>query len=109
MMNKSSAWPEGSNDACGLLGAPMAIAASYINASMTWPSSGGWNQRERTNSESFLTTSLSPATMPYLEANQMMGCRKNLLQAPALASGASNTVTSALLSHMSRSALIGRL
>ena len=72
---------------------------------MMRPSSGGRNQRERTNSESFCRTSMSriAVSMPVLAAPQMNGLRNHLLQAPARASGASSTVTSALSSHRSRS------
>src|SRR5262245_16813236 len=79
-----------------------------MSASMTAPSSGGLNQRERTNNDSFLVNSSSPVTMPYLLASQMTGFMNHLLQLPALASGASSMATSAFSSHLSRSALIGR-
>ncbi len=77
---------------------------------MMRPSSGGLNQRERTNSESFWRTSRSAIapSMPVFAAPQMNGFRNHLLQAPARASGDSSTVTSALSSHRSRSASIGR-
>ena len=77
---------------------------------MTRPSSGGLNQRERTNSESFWRTSRSliDRNLPVLAAAQMNGFRNHLLQVPARASGDSSTETSALSSHRSRSAPIGR-
>ena len=48
------------------------------------------------------------SNMPVLAAPQMNGWRNHLLQAPARASGASRTDTSALSSQSSRSASIGR-
>ena len=88
----------------------MATTASYIRPAMIRPSSGGLNQRERTNSESFWRTSRSmiERKRPILEAAQMNGVRNHLLQVPARASADSSTETSALSSHKARSASIGR-
>ena len=101
--NRSSEWPEGSSDARALFGTPMEVTASYIRAAMIRPSSGGLNQRERTNSESFWRTSRSAIerNLPVFEAAQMNGVRNHLLQVPARASGDSSTETSALSSQRS--------
>ncbi len=71
---------------------------------MMWPSSGGRNQRERTSSDSFWRTSrsLMAPSMPVLAAPHRNGFRNHLLQTPALVSGESSTVTSALSSQRSR-------
>ena len=50
-------WPDGSNDAVRLSGSPIDVTASYISSAMRSPSSGGLNQRERTNSDSLRRTS----------------------------------------------------
>ena len=91
-------------------GAPIEVTASYIRPAMMRPSSGGRNQRERTNSDSFWRTSKSliARSMPVVAAPQITGLRNHLLQAPARVSGDSRTDTSALSSQRSRSAPIGR-
>ena len=93
-----------------LSGAPIEVTASYIRPAMMRPSSGGRNQRERTNSDSFCRTSRSriAPSMPVLAAPHRNGLRNHLLQAPARVSGDSSTVTSALSSHRSRIGSIGR-
>jgi hypothetical protein len=108
--NKSSDWPEGSSEARALLGAPMDITASYMRPAMTRPSSGGLNQRERTNSESFCRTSMSVIArkLAVRAIAHRKGLRNHLLQVPARASGASRTATSAFSSHRLRSAPMGR-
>ena len=82
-------------------GAPIEVTASYIRPAMMRPSSGGRNQRERTNSESFWRTSMSliARSMPVFAAPQRNGLRNHLLQTPARVSGDSSTETSALSSH----------
>ena len=76
---------------------------------MRGPSSGGLNQRERTNNDSFWRTSESlTCRKPVAAATQISGLMNHLLQLPARASGASRTEMSALSSHRSRSEPIGR-
>ena len=68
------------------------------------------NQRERRNSESFWRTSLSltNSNAPVAATAQINGRKIHLLHAPARASGASSTVTSAFSSQRSRNRAVGR-
>ena len=105
MTNRSSLWPDGSSDASRLFGAPIAVTASYISAAMRMPSSGGLNQRERTNSESFGALrhrgSSSARRLPRPPRSAAAGTICSI-RAPALPGKAA--ATSALSSQRSRSA-----
>ena len=78
---------------------------------MPGPSNGGWNQRERTKSESFCRASGSAIgpSRPLRPMPQMNGIRNHLLQALALRSAARSCVTSASSSHRLRSLVKVRL
>jgi hypothetical protein len=76
---------------------------------MRMPSSGGLNQRERTNIDRLVRTSASRTSGERrVPMAHNTGRRNHLLQPRALASGERRRLTSALLSQRSRKGAVGR-
>ena len=81
--NRSRPRPDGSSEAPALFGLPIAVAASYISAAMRMPSSGGLNQRERTNIDRLVRTSASRTSGERrVPMAHNTGRRNHLLQPP---------------------------